>query len=101
MYTTSEIFCKPVFPHFFPFVASQRPGKTVQETCLIGQLVTMAPAPRLYLRPMGRLSARIPGCDGRDQKIVYNLAMECLNGGIPAHRRPLAVAMAVYFLPTD
>ncbi|MCE5979525.1 hypothetical protein [Pseudomonas sp. JR33AA] len=101
MYTTSEIFCKPVFPHFFPFVASQRLGKTVQETCLIGQLMTLGSAAALYLRPVGRFWARIAGRDRRDQKIVYNFAMECLNGVIPAHRRPYGVAMAVYFLPTD
>ncbi|WP_201199128.1 hypothetical protein [Pseudomonas sp. S37] len=101
MYTTSEIFCKPVFPHFFPFVAWQRSGNTVQETCLIGQLMALGSAPALYLRPMGRFWARIAECDRRDQKIVYNFAMECLNGVIPAHRWPGAVLMAVYFLPTD
>jgi hypothetical protein len=41
------------------------------------------------------------GCDGWVQKIVYNFLAECLNGVIPAHRRPFGVAMAVYFLPTD
>jgi hypothetical protein len=101
LYTTSEIFCKPVFPHFFPFVAWRRPGNTVQETCLIGQLMMLASLPRLYLRPMGRLRARNAGCDGWVQKIVYNLAMECLNGVIPACPRRYAGAMAEYFLPTD
>ncbi|MCE7762564.1 hypothetical protein GQL56_07890 [Pseudomonas putida] len=101
MYTTSEIFCKPVFPHFFPFVAAQRPVNTVQETCLIGQLMTFASLRGLYLRPMGRLWAGNVGCDGWVQKIVYNFAMECLNGVIPACRRRYAGAMAEYFLPTD
>jgi hypothetical protein len=101
LYTTSEIFCKPVFPHFFPFVASQRPGKTVQETCLIGQLMTLVSLPGLSLRSVGRSGARFAAGDRWIEKIVYNLCSECLNDVIPACRRRYAGATAEYFLPTD
>jgi hypothetical protein len=59
LYTTSEIFCKPVFPHFFPFVGWGGAVKPLQETCLIGQLMAAASACHLSLR----LAADIAGAD--------------------------------------